>query len=227
MRRYQAVLLDVDGTLVDSNDAHAHAWVEAFAERDLEVAWSQVRRMIGMGGDRIVETLTGLPRDSKENEQIGARRSELFRERWLHTVTPFPRTRDFMLLLRSEGYHYAIASAARGEELSALLEIADIADLCEIATTSSDVEESKPEPDIIEAALARLPVARHRTVMIGDTPYDLQSARGANVDMIGVTTGGWTRDALGTCVGIFAGVADLWARWSESPLGPSGSRECR
>ncbi len=217
MRRYQAVLLDVDGTLVDSNDAHA--WVEALAEHDVEVGWSQVRRLIGMGGDRIVELLVGLPRDADANEEIGARRAEIFRERWLRTITPFPRTRDFMLLLRAEGYHYAIASAARGEELTALLEIADIADLCEVATTSSDVEESKPHPDIVEATLARLPVERHRAVMIGDTPYDLAAARGAYIDMIGVTTGGWTRDALAGCVGVFAGVADLRARWPETPLG--------
>lgn len=220
MRRYDAILLDVDGTLVDSNDAHAHAWVEALALEDIEVSWSRIRRLIGIGGDRMVELLAGHPRGSKENEKLGKKRGELFREKWLAKVTPIVGTRELILRLRSEGYRYAIASAARSDELGPLLEIANVADLCTVATTSSDVEESKPHPDFVEASLEKVPSERSRVVMLGDTPYDVEAARGASVDIIGTTTGGWTHEALAGAVAVFRGPADLLAHWDDSPLGP-------
>ena len=219
MRRYAVVLLDVDGTLVDSNDAHAHAWVEALADHDLEVAFERVRRMIGMGGDRLIELVGGPARGTEHNERLGAHRSAVFRERWLRHVRPLRGARELVLRLRAEGYRYTIASAARDDELGALLEVADLVDLCALATTSSDVARSKPDPAIVEAALAQLVGAeRSRAVMIGDTPYDMQAARGAGVDLIGVTSGGWSAEHLAGAVGIFAGPADLLARWHASPL---------
>jgi HAD superfamily hydrolase (TIGR01509 family) len=218
MRRYAGVLLDVDGTLVDSNDAHAHAWVEAFAERDIAVPYARIRTLIGMGGDRLVELIADLPRDNRDNARIGERRSEIFRERWLRTVHPFEGTRELLLRLRAEQYPYVIASASRTEELWPLLERGGVADLAEHVTSSSDVEESKPDPAIIEAALAKQPYERSRVVMIGDTPYDVEAARGAGVDVIAFTSGGWSREALAGAVAVFDGPADLLARWRDSPL---------
>src|SRR5438045_2305895 len=107
MRRYSAVLLDVDGTLVDSNDAHAHAWVEALAAHDLEVSYARVRGLIGMGGSLPIAEVGGPPVDSKANEKISAHRSEIFRERWLPQVRPLPKARELVLQLGREGYHYA------------------------------------------------------------------------------------------------------------------------
>ncbi|MBA3454626.1 MAG: HAD family hydrolase [Deltaproteobacteria bacterium] len=219
MHRYDAVLLDVDGTLVDSNDAHAHAWVEVLAAHGFDVAYPVARRMIGMGGDRLIAEVGGPARGTKENEKIGKARAELFRKNWLQHVKPLPGARELVLRLRAEGYKYAIASAAKAEELKPLLEIAELVDLCEIKTTSSDVEESKPDPEIVEAAVAKLPVDRSRTVMIGDTPYDLEAASGASVDLIGVTSGGWSIEELGGAVAVYRDPADLLAHWSESPLG--------
>lgn len=223
MRRYAAVLLDVDGTLVDSNDAHAHAWVETLAAHGIEVAFERVRRLIGMGGDRLIEAVGGPGRDSRDNARISRERGERFRARWLASVQPLPGARALLLRLRAEGYPYAIATAARDDELRALLERADLADLAEIRTTSSDVEASKPAPDIVEAALARLPTERSRTVMIGDTPYDVAAARAASIDLLGVTTGGWSVEALAGAVAVFDGPADLVARWDASPLGRARS----
>jgi phosphoglycolate phosphatase-like HAD superfamily hydrolase len=205
MRRYTAVLLDVDGTLVDSNDAHAHAWVEALAKYGHEVAFSRARMLIGMGGDRLVETLTGLPRDSGKNKRIGDARSQIFRDRWLRAVRPLRGSREMVLRLRREGYQYAIASAAKSEELQPLLEIADIADLVSTRTTSSDVVESKPDPAVIEAARSKLHAERSRTVMIGDTPYDVRATHDANIALIGVTSGGWSAEALTGAVAIYSG----------------------
>lgn len=218
MSRYTAVLLDVDGTLVDSNDAHAHAWVETLAAHDIEVSFERARRMIGMGGDRLVEAVGGPARGTKENEKLGEERSERFRTSWLRHVKPLAGSRELVLRLRAEGYRYAIASAAKEDELTPLLEIANIVDLCRIKTTSSDVEESKPDPEIVEAAVAQLSAKHAGSVMIGDTPYDVEAARGASVDVIGVTTGGWTRAELVGAVSVYEGPSDLLARWSTSPL---------
>lgn len=218
MRRFAAVLLDVDGTLVDSNDAHAHAWVEALAANDIEVAYPRVRAMIGMGGSLVIEDVGGPAKGTKQNEAIGKERGEIFREKWLRHVRPLNKARELILMLGREGYHYAIATAAKNEELKPLLEIADIADLCPLQTSSDDVDEPKPSPDIVDAALAKVPAERHRTVMIGDTPYDVMACRGANVAVIGFTTGGWSTEALAGSIAVYDGPADLLARWADSPL---------
>jgi phosphoglycolate phosphatase-like HAD superfamily hydrolase len=218
MRRFAAVLLDVDGTLVDSNDAHAHCWVEILESFDIEVSYARCRQMIGMGGDLLIEMVGGPPAGSKENKKISEQRGKLFLEKWIHKVTPLVKSRELVLRLGAEGYHYAIASAAKDAELAPLLAIADIADLCPIQTSSDDVEHSKPEPDIVEAALGRVPAERHRTVMLGDTPYDVMACRGAAVAMIGTTTGGWSVEALAGAMAVYDGPADLLARWSTSPL---------
>ena len=210
MARFRGVLLDVDGTLVDSNDAHAHAWVEAFAKFHYDVSFMRARRLIGMGGDRLVEEAVGLSRDSRRNKHLGDARSEIFLEKWLHTVRPIQGSRKLVLRLRADGYQFALASAAKEHELEPLLEIADIADLVETRTTSDDVEQSKPAPDTLEAALAKLHyVERTRAVMIGDTPYDVLAARAANIAIIGVTSGGWSGEALRGAVLIASGPAEL------------------
>ncbi len=218
-RRYAAVLLDVDGTLVDSNDAHANAWVEVLARHDIEVAFPQVRRLIGMGSDRLLEMVAGLPRDSRKSAKISDERSELFRERWLRSVKPILGTRALVLRLRREGYQLAIASAAHDQDLRPLLEIADIADLIDPREKPDKPDESKPHPDAIEVALRRIDVDRSRAVMIGDTPYDIEAARAANVDTIGFSTGGYTREALAGAIAVYAGPSQLLAAWDESPLG--------
>lgn len=209
MARFRGVLLDVDGTLVDSNDAHAHAWCEALAKFDHEVAFSRLRSLIGMGGDRLIELVTGIGRDDKRNKKISKARTEIYLEKWIHTVKPLQGSRQLLLRLRNEGYQYALATAAKTEELEPLLEIADIADLVPTRTTSSDVEQSKPDPDIIEAALAKLSVERAHAVMVGDTPYDVMAAKKASVAFIGTTSGGWPAEALRGAIGIVTGPADL------------------
>ena len=210
MAMFSTVLLDVDGTLVDSNEAHAHAWIETLARFGHEVAFARVRSLVGMGGDRLIEMTVGIARDDPRNKKIADARSEIFRERWMSAVRPLRGARELLLRLRHEGYQYALASAARTEELEPLLAIADIADLAETRTTSSEVGASKPAPDTIEAAMGKLLIVeRSRTVMIGDTPYDARAAREANVAFIGVTTGGWPAEALAGAIAVFDGPAAI------------------
>lgn len=218
MRRYRGVLLDVDGTLVDSNDIHAHAWVEAFEAHDVPVQFARIRRMIGLGGDRMIELLAGYPKGDRHHARIAKTRTKLFVDKWLPKIRPHVGTRELVLRLRAEGYAYAIASAALADELAPMLELANIANLCEQRTTSSDVEASKPDPASIEAGLACVPFDRSQVVMIGDTPYDVEASRGAYTDIIAFTSGGWAADALAGAVAIFEGPADLLARWDTSPL---------
>jgi HAD superfamily hydrolase (TIGR01509 family) len=206
---FQAVLLDVDGTLVDSADAHVHAWLDALSAHGFDVPPTLVRPLIGMGGDRLIETLTGIPQDSKKAEKLSSERSEIFRERWLGKVRPLVGSRKLLLQLRRGGYQYSLATAAKDDELGPLLEIGDIADLCPVRASSSDVEQSKPAPDILEAAFGKLYAERSRTVMIGDTPYDLQAARSAHFHFIGVTTGGWSHGMLSGAVAVFEGPSAL------------------
>jgi HAD superfamily hydrolase (TIGR01509 family) len=217
MAGFDTFLLDVDGTLVDSNDAHAHAWAETLARHGLDVPFLRVRRMIGMGGDRVIEELMGHARGSDANEAISSERSRIFRDRWLREVRTLRGSRDLVLRLRDGGYHFAIASAAKSSELAPLLELANVADLIEVTTTSSEVDESKPDPEIVETALAKLSRPRSRAVMVGDTPYDLHAAHAAGVACIGVTSGGWTAYDLRDAISVFDGPYDLAQALPDAP----------
>lgn len=217
MRRYDAVLLDVDGTLVDSNDAHARAWSDAFAACGRDVAYTRIRMMIGMGGDGLVEHLTGLARDSHEAKKLAGLQAERFREE-LPKLGPLVGARELVLHLLREGYRYTIATSSKADQLALLLRVAGVEDLCELRTTADDVEAAKPHPDVIEAAVSQLGVDRARAVLIGDTPYDIEAAKRAGVDTIAVTSGGFSVESLSGAIAVFDGPADLVASWARSPL---------
>ena len=219
MRRYAAVLLDLDGTLVDSNDAHAHAWVETLAKHGIEVAFARVRGMIGMGGDRVIEELTGWSHDGRKARELQDEHAAIFVDRWLRHVKPIDQTRDFVLRLDREGYQIVLASAAHERALRPLLEIAGIADLLDASARPPKPDESKPHPAAIEVALSQVDVDRSRALMIGDTPYDIEAARAAHVDALCFATGGYSAEALAGAIAVYQGPADLLAHWAESPLG--------
>ena len=218
MRRYAAVLLDIDGTLVDSNDAHAHAWVETFGHHGVKVDFARVRGMIGMGGDRVVEEVTGEARKSSTAKQLGDECAERFMSRWIQTVKPLDRTRDFVRRLQGDGYEVVLASAAHEDALQALLAIAGIDDLLGERARPPKPEKSKPNPQTIEVALMRVDADRSRLVMIGDTPYDVLAGRAARVDVIGFTTGGYDAEGLTGAIAVYDGPAGVLARWEDSPL---------
>jgi phosphoglycolate phosphatase-like HAD superfamily hydrolase len=223
MRRYAAVLLDVDGTLVDSNDAHAHAWVETLGERGIEVSFARVRRMIGMGGDRLIAEAAGL-RDGKKTRKLQDEHAAVFSERWLRHVTVIDGARELVLQLRRDNYEIALATAAHEDVLRPLLEIAGIADLLDANAQPPRPPASKPDPAAIEVALSQLDADRSRVVLIGDTPYDVEAGRAASVDVIGVTTGGYSAEALAGAVAVYRGASDVLAQWDSSPLGCRAAR---
>lgn len=219
MARKRVVLLDVDGTLIDSNDAHAKAWVETASEFGYDVEYERVRRMIGMGGDKVLPELTGLQEESEEGKKILDRRGELFRKKYLPDLKAFPRARELLTKLKKDGYALVVATSASEEDLNALLEQGGLDDIIEKATSSDDAEESKPAPDIVEAALKKARATPDEACMLGDTPYDVAAAGRAGVEIIGVECGGWPAESLRGAVAVFRDPADLLTRYSESVLG--------
>ena len=211
-----AVILDVDGTLVDSNDAHARAWVDAFVEHGVAVPFEKVRRAIGMGGDKLMPAVAGIEEDSPLGERIGERRGAIFRDTFLPRIQPFPRVRELLERFLAEGFALAVASSAKEDELKALLEIAGVDDLLHATTSSDDADRSKPDPDIVAAAIDRVKADRARTAMLGDTPYDSEAARRAGIAFVGVECGGWRRADLKGAVEVYASPADLLDRYDTS-----------
>lgn len=216
---YRGVLLDLDGTLVDSNHAHAQAWHRALAENDHEVPMEEIERRIGMGGDNLLPSLLGIEKESELGTRISERRGEIFRELLPH-IRPFPGVRSLLEKMRATGLRLVIATSSPDEELNPLVEIAGIGDLLEERTSADDADSSKPDPDIVQAALGRLALPPRKTVMLGDTPYDIAAAGAAGVDVIAFRCGGMFSDEdLKGALAIYDGPAELLERWAESPLG--------
>jgi HAD superfamily hydrolase (TIGR01509 family) len=217
----KAVLLDIDGTLVDSNDAHAAAWVRAFTEYCVAVGPAHVRRCIGMGGDKLMPVVSGLSEDSPEGERISKRRGEIFLQHHLPRLQPFPRAGELVAALKARGLTAVAASSAQKDELRKLLRVADALSLLDAYTSSDDAEESKPNPDIVQAALKQAGAKPNQAFMIGDTPYDVDAAGRAGVASIAFRCGGWGDADLAGASQIYDGPWDLLARLDELPIQPS------
>jgi len=215
----EGILFDVDGTVVDSNDAHARAWRTALAAAGFVVPYDEVRRRIGMGGDKLLPELTGLDEEEPRAKAIEERRRRVFLEQELPTIRAFPGARDLLERLGTEGFRLAVASSAERSELGRVLEQAGLDHLLRVRTSSSDADRSKPDPDIVVAALREIDTPADRAMMIGDTPYDVQAARRAGVPILAFRCGGWTDDALRGAIAIYDGAADLLALYASSPLG--------
>lgn len=217
-KRIGGVILDVDGTLLDSNDAHAQAWAEALADFDVRVSFEQIRPLIGMGGDKLLPEVAGIDAESERGRAIGERRREIFKARYLPGLKAFPKARELLSTMRSAGLKLAVASSAKKEELHELLVLAHVDDILESVTSSDDAESSKPDPDIVHAALGKLGLAGSHALMIGDTPYDIRAAEKLGVGTIAFRCGGWSDADLKGAVRIYDGPADLLANFDQSPL---------
>jgi HAD superfamily hydrolase (TIGR01509 family) len=215
----EGVIFDIDGTLVDSNDAHAKSWVETFAKAGYDVPFDVVRPLIGMGGDKLLPMTIGIRSDSEEGKKLSKLRSEVFRERYLPHLRPFPGSRDLVLRIRSNGLKAIVATSAKDEELKGLLKAANVEDLMEEKATASDAKRSKPDPDIVEAAIEESGTSADKLVMIGDTPYDVEAATKAGVRCIAFRAGGWRDQDLRGAAEIYDGPADLLAHYQTSLIG--------
>ena len=215
----RGVIFDVDGTLIDSNDAHAHAWVDALCEYGHDVDFARIRPLIGMGGDKLLPEVIGVAEDTPEGKAIGERRADVFRSRHLPDLKPFPKARELIERLERDGKLVTIATSATEEDLAPLLDKAGLCHLVERAASKDDAERSKPDPDIVHAAVARLGLRPDDVVMVGDTPYDVEAAQRAGIRAIAFRCGGGWGDAdFDGATAIYDGPADLLARLDESPI---------
>ena len=207
----------MDGTLLLSNQAHAEAFAIAFRESGRDIPADRVRRLIGMGSDKLLPTLTGLDAESDEGKRLADRKKEAFTA-LLPAVRPAPGARALLERLRDRGLALVVATSAADDELGALLERAGIADLVDDHTSSSDVENSKPDPDIVVAAARKTGHPASSLVMLGDTPYDVEAAQRAGVAIIAVRCGGWEDADLAGAAAVYDDPAHLLRELDRSPL---------
>jgi HAD superfamily hydrolase (TIGR01509 family) len=202
-----------------SNDAHARAFVDAGREMGVELEFGEVRRRIGMGGDKLIPQVAGFEEDSPRGEELSERKGTIFRERYLPALAPAPGARALLERLRDLGMRRVVASSAGAEILEELLQRAGVKDLVQGTTSATDVEASKPDPDVVLAALDEAGAPAERVVMIGDTPYDVEAARRAGVRLIAVRCGGWDDASLAGAAAVYDDPLDLLRHLADSPLG--------
>jgi len=214
----RGVIFDIDGTLVDSNAAHARSWVDTLHEAGYEVPFDVVWPMIGMGGDKLLPSATGIEIDSELGEQLSKRRWEIFQRDYLPRLKPTAGARDLVSRMRDDGLELIVATSAAGNEVEVLLRAAKCDDLFELKTSSSDASDSKPDPDIVKAAVAKSRMKPENLIMLGDTPYDVQASIGANVKLVGLLCGGWSMLELSGATAIYDDPADLLRWYDMSPF---------
>jgi HAD superfamily hydrolase (TIGR01509 family) len=213
-----AVLFDVDGTLVDSNDLHAAAWAEAFRHFGHDVPIERIRFQIGKGGDNLIPAL--LPDlGEPEREEIDDYRGDLFRRDYLDRTRPFPGVRTLFERLRDDGVAIILASSSGRDEVDHHVESLGVGDLILASTSRDDAERSKPCPDIFAAALERAgDVAKARVRVVGDSPWDMKAAGKLGLKAIGFRCGGFADEDLepaGAAV-LYDGPEDLLRRYESS-----------
>lgn len=219
MKQFKGILLDVDGTLIDSNEAHAQAWFQAIREGGHEVSYEKVRRAIGMGSDKLLSNTIGVEKESEEGQKLSKSWEEIFTEKYLPHIKAFPGTKELVQHMKDSGYRLIVASSAKKDQLGTLLKIAGVDKIIEEKTSADDAKESKPAPDIVEIALGKMGGSPEEAVMVGDTPYDVEAASKAGVKTIAFRCGGWQDDDLKGAIAIYDDPADLLAHFDKSPLG--------
>ena len=217
-RTFASVLFDVDGTLIDSNGAHAVAWAGALRAHGVPVDEAQVRPLIGMGADKLLPAIANLDDTSPEGRAIARRKKELFDE-LLRRLRPTPGARALLEYLRSQRVDVVIATSAGDRDMDALLKQAKLDGLVDERASKDDAAESKPDPDIVCAALARARSGPESTVMVGDTPYDIEAARRAGIASIALRCGGhWSDRDLGGALCILDHPQELLDRWRDAAV---------
>jgi HAD superfamily hydrolase (TIGR01549 family) len=213
-----AAILDIDGTLVDTNYHHAVAWYRAFRQHGVVVPLWRIHRHMGMGGDQLVASLAGDDFERDLGDDVRAAEKPLYKA-MIEEVEPLAHARELIVRLAERGHPVILASSAKADEVDHYLDLLDARDIADAWTTSADVEATKPQPDLIQSAVAKSPV--DEAVMVGDSTWDCIAAERAGVQTIAVLTGGFSdlelREAGASCV--FEDLADLLDKLDGTPLG--------
>ena len=205
----QAILLDIDGTLVDSNDKHTDCWVEAFAHFGKDVAWDFVRQQIGKGGDLLVPDTLNAREMRKFGEKIKKYRGELWMKKYIDSVEPFPGIKDALKELHGRGLKLAFASSSNENEVEYYVSLLEAEKLLEGSTSKGDAQFSKPSPEIFQAALERVGTRQEHTLVAGDTPYDVLASHRAGLAIAALLCGGFAREELSKAEFLFAGIPSM------------------
>ena len=218
---FLTVLFDVDGTLVDSNAAHAETWTQALVEHGVDVDLAAIRPLIGMGGDKLLPAVAHVEESSPRGAVMARRKKELFKAK-VPALRPTPGARALLEFLRDHGVTLVVATSAGDREMQAILEQAGLYDLFSAHTSKDDAEESKPDPDIVLAAMERADARPESTVMVGDTPYDIEAAARAGIPAIALRCGGhWTDADLQGAIHIVDDPAAFQAWWERTAAAAS------
>ena len=186
---FRAVILDLDGTLIDSNDAHARAWVTAFQQQGYGVPFDKVRPLIGMGGDKMIPKLTGVDEGSQQGKAMTKGWGEAFKP-MIAGLKAMPGASELVAGLRELGLKIMLGSSGEDEIVKRELKHLGLEALNDARVTSSEVEESKPDSDIVAVALNKLGTAADETLMVGDTKFDAEAANKAGVRVALLRCGG-------------------------------------
>jgi HAD superfamily hydrolase (TIGR01509 family) len=214
----EAALLDVDGTLIDSNYHHSLAWFRAFRRHDIVLPLWRIHRAVGMGGDQLVPALVGPELDKEKGDDIRAARDEIYTGGLIDEVAALEGAHELIAELKDRGVQVVLASSSPRDELERYLDLLDARELADAWTTKDHVEATKPEPDLILAALEK--AQTESAVMVGDTPWDVEAASKAGVETLCVITGGWSKQELreAGAIAVFESVDELRQRLEETPL---------
>jgi HAD superfamily hydrolase (TIGR01509 family) len=212
-------VLDIDGTLVDTNYHHTIAWYRAFRQHGIVLPLWRIHRHIGMGGDQLVGALTDEQTESEHGDEIRTAEKALYFE-LIDEVETMQSSRELIEELKRRGHTVILASSAKEDEVDRYLELLDARELADGWTTSADVEATKPQPDLVRAALERAGGSAGEAVMVGDTPWDVHAARKANVRTIAVLTGGFGAHELqeAGALAVFESVSELRSQIESTPL---------
>lgn len=214
----KAVIFDIDGTLIDSNDAHAESFVAAFKKFGKTVPFVELKWLIGMGADKILEKYL-TPKEIEDfGEDLTECRKQIFLKDYLPKVEVFPKMRLLLEKIKRDGKRIALASSASREELDKYHGLLKIDDLLDKETSSDDAEESKPAPDIFQAAFGKLKnIEKSEVIVIGDTPYDAEAAVKAKLKIKGVKSGGWSRARLleKGCSEVYENIGEIFENYEK------------
>ncbi len=218
MTAIRGVLCDIDGTLIDSNDAQAQAFAQALKDNGRDIPIAKIRPLIGKGGDKLIPELSGYEKDSDAFKAVSERRKEIYLKEYVPHLQTTPGAKEFLERLKADNIQIVAATSGEEDTETALKQVGLDA-YFEQKATSKDASQSKPDPDIIQAALAKVGLKPDEVVMLGDTPYDIEAAGKAGVQTIALLTGGWKREDLGQAVMVYESPSDLLAHFDQSPIG--------
>jgi phosphoglycolate phosphatase-like HAD superfamily hydrolase len=210
MKRLQGILFDLDGTLVDSNDALARAWVEAMNDYGYPQPLEEIRRLVGMGSDNLIRRALGLEKDDEVAKQIANQHSVLFKANYLDDLQPTHGAKELVEHLHGEGFRLVLATSGKADEVAAMLKILGVEHLIDARATIDDV--------LITAALDNSGLSADEVVLLGDTPYDIVAGLGAGVSVIAFQSGGWHGADLDGAIATYTDPADLIAHYDDSVI---------